>query len=145
MDIVTEIASHLVGRHLIEVERRDFDWVFTFPNAGLVAECPWRILCEGRIAHTNTDHAQKFGLPEPIDGEAESNRLLQNKTVESVTIREDTGDLTITFAGPTALEILNMSSGYEGWQFNASNLLVVAAGGGRLSIYRDGSPRPIKE
>src|SRR5690349_8528858 len=93
MDIVAEIASHLVGFHLIEVKRRDFDWVFTYPNAGLVAECPWRILRDGRIAHTNTDHAQKFGLPEPIDGEVESNRLLQNKTIESVAIREETGDL----------------------------------------------------
>jgi hypothetical protein len=81
------------------------------------------------------DHAQRFGLSEPVDGTATSQKLLLNKAIEKITLRDDSGDLRITFTGQTELEILNMSSGYEGWEFGADGLPVVATGGGKLTIF----------
>jgi hypothetical protein len=137
MDAAAMITSRLVGDRLIEVERSDYDWVFRFANDMVLrAACPWRILVEGSIVHGDTDHGQQFGLPAPVDGADRSNKLLLNKTIETVAIRDDTGDITISFSGRTALEILNMSSGYEGWQLNGDGgLSVIAAGGGKLVIW----------
>jgi hypothetical protein len=141
MDIAARIASRLVGHRLISVERSDYDWVFRFANnVGLRVACPWRILVEGRIAHGDTDHAQHFGLPAPIDGSERSNQLLCDKTIQSVAIREETGDLTVSFSGGTALEVLNLSCGYEGWQLgDSAGLSVVAMGGGELALWDNNS------
>lgn len=137
MDIAARIASRLVGHCLLGVERSDYDWLFRFENnISLRATCPWRIIVEGRIALGDGDHAQQFGLPKPIDGAAQSNGLLLNKAIESIAVREDTGDLTFRFEGRTVLEILNTSSGYEGWQLNdGASLNVIAMGGGELAIW----------
>jgi len=141
MDIAARIASRLVGHCLLEVERSDYDWLFRFENSiGLRATCPWRIIAEGRIAHGDSDHAQQFGLPKPIDGAARSGGLLINKPIENIAIREDTGDLTISFEGKIVLEILNTSSGYEGWQLNdGASLNVIAMGGGELALWNSPS------
>ena len=73
MDIALRVASRLVGHQLLAIERSEYDWLFRFANeVGLRATCPWRILAKGRIAHGDCDHAQKFGLPEPVDGVARS-------------------------------------------------------------------------
>ena len=137
MDVAATIASRLVGHRLIEVERSEYDWLFRFANdVGLRVACPWRILVEGRIAHGDSDHGQQFGLPKPVDGAGRSNKLLLNKVIESVAVRDDTGDITISFTDGTALEVLNTSSGYEGWQLNdGAGLNVVATGGGELAIW----------
>ena len=139
MDVAARINSCLVGNHLLNVERREHDWIFLFENkVGLQVECRWRILVEGRIAFGDKDHAQQFGLPEPIDGADRSNSLLLNKTIQGVKIREDTGDLTIIFTDRCALEVLNTSCGYEGWQIiDGAGLHVVAMGGGELSLWND--------
>ena len=142
MDIGAELTARLARRTLVAVYRREYDWGFDFgdkPSSGLRVSCPWRILHENRIAFTDSDHAQQFGLPAPLDGEKEVERLLANKIVENVTIRPDTGDLAITFAGPTILEVLNMSSGYEGWEIGLNGLSVIATGGGELAIYTSNS------
>jgi hypothetical protein len=103
MDVAAELASRLVGRRLVQVERRDYDWSFVFAkNIGLTVVCPWRIVVEGRIWLGRDDHAQKFGLPAPVDGEDMSRRLTRDKLVRGVTLRDDTGDLTIIFDGRTA-------------------------------------------
>jgi Family of unknown function (DUF6188) len=138
MDVAAELASRLFGRRLVQVERRDYDWSFVFAkDIGLRVECPWRIVVEGRIWLGRDDHAQKFGLPAAVDGEDMSRRLTKDKLVRGVTLRDDTGDLTITFDGETALEVLNMSSGYEGWEIGANGMKVIAMGGGQLAIFRD--------
>ncbi|HVJ51063.1 MAG TPA: hypothetical protein VM689_01285 [Aliidongia sp.] len=117
MDVAKKLADRLASSYLVAVERSEHDWLFRFGNdVSLRVSCPWRILLDGRIAHGDGDHGQQFGLPAPIDGTDRSNGLLLNKAILDVAIREDTGDLTISFCERTALEILNLSSGYEGWQ-----------------------------
>ena len=132
-DVAAKIADRIVGTSLIRTERGDFDWAFHFTQSAVLrVECPWRILADGRIGLGGRDHGQKFGLPEPLDGATESRRLLLNKTVQAVRTRDDTGDLIIEFGDRTALEVLNTSSGYEGWQFRDARLQVIALGGGEL-------------
>ena len=136
MDLVAQIMDRLVGQDLSKVVRNEHQWQFHFANnVKLLVECPWRILADGRIAYGDEDHAQQFGLPEPIDGLERTNGLLLNKTVQGVRIRDDTADLTISFNDQLALEILNLSSGYEGWQLSDGvDFDIVAQGGGQLVI-----------
>jgi hypothetical protein len=134
MDEAAEIASHLVGHRLIGVDS-NHGWVFKFENdISLRAECPWRILIEGRIALGNADHRQ--GLPEPFDAGNRSELLLRDKLISGVGIRDDTGDLTINFGAQAALEILNNHGGFEAWQLYAESLTVVAVGGGELFMFQ---------
>lgn len=137
MDVAAALTARLAGRQLTTVIRREYDWAFGFGDSGLQASCPWRILFEKRIAFTDRDHGQKFGLPAPLDGEKEAQRFLAKKVIESVSIRPDTGDLSITFSGQTVLEVLNMSVGYEGWEIGAGGINVIATGGGELAIYEN--------
>jgi len=91
---------------------------------------------EGRIALGDCDHGQKFGLPEPVDGPAEAKRLLSNKSIQAVVVREDAGDLAITFSDRTVLEVFQISSGHEGWQIGIPGLNVVVMGGGDLAMWK---------
>src|SRR5258708_30301746 len=116
MDVVTALTAHLAGRHLTEVKRREYDWTFGFGDtsaSGLGVSCPWRIIIEKRIAFTSSDDGHRFGLPAPLDGEEVTQRLLGQKVIERISIRSDTGDLSIAFSSNTVLEVLNMSSGYK--------------------------------
>jgi hypothetical protein len=116
--LAAEIAGRLLGRSLMTVERGEYDWTFRFTESAFVhVECAWRILLDDSIAFGGGDHGQKFGLPAPLDGPTESHRWLRGKQIQGVRIRADTADLSIDFSGRAALEILNTSSGYEGWQF----------------------------
>jgi hypothetical protein len=138
MDAAKELANRLAGHHLTGVERREYDWIFSFsPDVGFTAECPWRILVAGRIARTDSDDRQKFGLPAPIDAAEDAHRCLHQKAVLAVTMRADTSDLSIEFEGQTVLELLNLSAGYEAWQFGARDLNIIALGGGELAIFRE--------
>jgi hypothetical protein len=137
MDIAEEIASRLIGQRLTEVERSDYDWHFLFANdASFRVACPWRIVAERRIAIGDSDHEPKFGASEVIDVAERANELLRNKAIGGVVVRRDTGDLAITFGDETVLEILNMSSAYEGWEFtDDAGLNVIAQGGGEIAVF----------
>jgi hypothetical protein len=140
MDAASMLATHLVGRRLIGIQRREYDWAFSFgdaPPSSLGVSCPWRILVEGRIAFAVSDDGQKFGLSEPRNGEEAARRLLGQRVIERVAIRPDTGDLSIAFSGQAVLEVLNMSSGYEGWQATVAGVSIVGMGGGEIAIYSD--------
>jgi hypothetical protein len=145
MNVSEVIASRLRGNHLVSVKRRDYDWLMSFqPGIKLRIECPWRILKGGRIVFGDADHAQQFGLPNPIDGVAQSETLLMHSAIQRLTIRDDTADMTIAFSNKNTLEILNTSCGYEGWELweeKANGLIVVAQGGGNVVIWSDSQVR----
>jgi hypothetical protein len=136
VNALAELNACLAGRYLTAVIRREYDWAFAFTeSAALRAECPWRILVKGRIAFASSDDGHKFGLPAPLDGEEVARRLLGQKAIERSSVRTDTGDLSITFADQTILEVINLSSGYEGWEIGAAGIKIIATGGGRLTIF----------
>ena len=136
MDLATRVTNCLLGQDLLTVVRYEHQCLFHFANNMVLSvECAWRIMADGIIAYGYEDHAQQFGLPAPIDGLEKTNGLILNKTVQAVEIRDDTSDLTISFADQRALECLNMSMGYEGWHLtDGVDLYIIALGGGQLSI-----------
>jgi hypothetical protein len=68
-------------------------------------------------------------------------RLLGERVIDRLSIRPDAGDLSIIFSGQAILEVLNMSSGYEGWQIGVPGMKVIGLGGGELAIYSDNRVR----
>lgn len=116
-------------------------WRFEFEGrTTLDVRCPWRIVAGGRIAFGNGDHGQQFGLPKPLDGKHEAERLLV-APVAKVSVREQTADLILELEGDIALEVLNSSSGYEGWECSTTDgLLAIAMGGGELSAWMTDPP-----
>jgi len=134
------IASKLNGHSLVSIVRRDHDWLMSFDQGiTLRIECPWRILREGRIIFGNDDHGQQFGLPQPIDGVVFCKTLLMQSAIERVALHDGTADLEIGFGDKITLEVVNSSSGYEGWILEemANNLVVVAQGGGSVVVSSD--------
>jgi transposase-like protein len=139
MDIEEILTAHLASCRLVTVTRREFDWNFSFGDAvasGLSTECPWRIIVADRIALASSDDGHQFGQVVPVDAEKVALSLLGSRTIDSVSIRSDTGDVAIVFSGHVLLEVLNMSSGYEGWQIAIPELTVIATGGGELAIVK---------
>lgn len=111
-------------------------WRFSFePELGIGIECPWRLLLDGRVAISNEDHLQRYGLQSPLDAVAAARSLLASHTVVKVDVRDGTADLLVAFTGGLRLEALAISSGYESWTvFGPSGSLVVAQGGGHLCV-----------
>lgn len=64
------------------------------------------------------------------------------EAVEEVSVRLDTGDLSVGLLGRTVLELLNMSAGYEAWQINTPGRGVIATGGGELALRAVPTPPP---
>jgi len=59
--------------------------------------------------------------------------------IERVALHDGTADLEIGFGDKITLEVVNSSSGYEGWILEemANNLVVVAQGGGSVVVSSD--------
>lgn len=111
-------------------------WLFTFSNGvSIQVESLWRLLDQSHIVLTSDDHAQKFGLPAPLDAVAEALRLIGTQTVAECTLRVNTLDLVLCFSRGHRLEILPTSSGYEAWQITVRGQHIVAVGGGKLASY----------
>jgi hypothetical protein len=128
----------LVGARFAELTRREYDWTFAFDGqTRLTVECIWRLLEAGKVRFTSEDDGQIFGLPAPVDACAEVNTRLRAAVVESVHVREDTADLTITFSTGHVVELISVSSGYEAWQLGGNDMLIVGAGGANLTIFKD--------
>jgi hypothetical protein len=100
------------------------------------ADCPWRVIRDGGIVLSSEDHGQQYGLPAPVDAEAECRRLIGGAVVAAAEVRDETRDFVIRFASGTRLELVPLSSGYESWQLGGpGGSLVVSQGGGQLAIW----------
>ncbi|WP_313101091.1 DUF6188 family protein [Brevundimonas sp.] len=115
-DLALAFEAAIVGRSC-RVERREADWAFDLrDNVGLAVGCHWRLVSAHGIALTDEDDGQGFGLPEPVDAEANANNLLAGATVSSATVDRVTADLCLRFSNGLRLDLLNNSAGYECWQ-----------------------------
>ena len=134
----------LVGLSITKIERFGQSyWRFTFGlDSVLTAECPWRVIKDGRIVLSSEDHGQRFGHPQPIDAESECKELIENRLIESISVSDETRDLKIEFGKGLRLEIIPLSSGYESWQISGpGRFLVVVQGGGNMAVWeRDAEP-----
>lgn len=76
------------------------------------------------------DHGQKFGLTEPYDAADNIKKAIEGKEITNVIFAEDTGDLTLVVDGGR-LEIICNSAGYECYQVNGADDLIIIGRGGR--------------
>ena len=139
MDRMSLFERAFVGR-TCSVARREHDWAFSFgEGTHLGVSIPWRIVTADGIVFAEADDNQQFGLPQPIDGQALTNKLLSGRRVAAFDVDARTADLRITFDGEVRLEMFNYSSGYEGWsaavQIDGETMSVVGLGGGGVVFY----------
>ena len=128
--------SWMVGQEIQIITYGEFEnWWFNFTNGGILhAGTPWRLVVAGRIKLSSVDHGQWFGLPAPVDAEAQLRSLLSGRKVQSAEVRDDTHDILIPFESGERLEIVALSSGYEIWDFKAPNGDWTYAGGGKIWV-----------
>ena len=124
----------LQGRSLRSVlhDEETDEWCFDFGEGYVLQTAsPWRLVRNGSIAVAHTDHGQRFGLPSAIDVTVAAPELVRTRIVEEAVAANGTADLSIDFAGGIRLEVLNNSSGFEGWVLNApgGRRALVASGG----------------
>ena len=75
------------------------------------------------------DHLQQFGLPAPYNAEHDIQGRIVGKVIKRVEIAQGTGDLTLFF-DDGRIEIICTSAGYEAYQLNGpDNLIMVGRGG----------------
>lgn len=130
--------SWLVGCRCHEMTWREFDWVLEFDQkTGIVIECLWRLLENGRIRFTSEDHGHQFGLPAPVDAAAQFNFRVSGASVDAVELLSGTLDLTLRFSTRHVLQIVPDSAGYEAWQAYSKNRQFIAVGGGDVTIFGD--------
>jgi hypothetical protein len=78
---------------------------------------------------SSQDHGQMFGLTGPYDAAAKINKAIKSKEIKEVNLTEDTGDLTLIVESGR-LEIICNSVGYECYQINGpDNLIIIGRGG----------------
>jgi len=82
------------------------------------------------ILLTREDDGQKFGLATPVDAEARLRQHVQNRRVSSVEVNAASSDLRLRFDNELALEILNLSSGYECWTLTAKDGSIIVGRNG---------------
>jgi hypothetical protein len=138
-DLTSAFEASVVGRSC-RVTRREADWTFDLGDGTSIAVgCHWRLISTDGIALTDEDDGQQFGLPIPVDAEAQANALLAGATVSIVAVDRLTSDLSLRFSNDLRLDLLNNSSGYEGWQSSfahgESRSSIVALGGGGLAFF----------
>jgi hypothetical protein len=135
-NIAKDFSDALVGLSCTKVERpSDWSWQIVFGEGKVIfgIETPWRILVNGSIRFGDEDHAQLFGLPEPLDGPKRCLDILGTSHVVTAVLSPGTSDLTIAFDNGVQLEIFNHSCGYEGWSCSFSGKEIIALGGGGLA------------
>jgi hypothetical protein len=131
-----ENFAWLAGHSFQSLAWREFDWVFQFSSeVTLTVECLWRLVENGRVRFTSTDHGQQFGLPAPVDAASEVNQRLTSATINAAKLREGTLDLELQFSTGHRLQIVPDSSGYEAWNICGPTIRAYAIGGGDLSVF----------
>jgi hypothetical protein len=122
--------SLLVGHRLDDVVKHGYSWEFVFSGAlNFQVGCLWRLIVLGRIAITGEDHGQQFGLPAPVDCVKVLRQHVIGASVTDVKVRTGTLDVSLEFGTGTILEVIPNSAGYEAWQLNGRDILIVGQPG----------------
>ena len=110
-------------------------WLIQFKGGStLNVECMWRLLEEGVITSTSSDHDQMFGRKTPFNGEAALNEM-EDHEILSVDAQVKTGDINIKLGEYFTLQILPTSAGYESWQFKEKDGQSITAISGQFHAY----------
>lgn len=94
------------------------------------AETLCRYVGENGEFISSQDHGQMFGLTEPYDAAEKITNAIKGKEIKKADLSEDTGDLTLV-VDDGRLEIICNSAGYECYQVNGPDNLIIIGRGGR--------------
>ncbi len=126
----------LVGLQLSSVSKGDYSWTFGFADGSqVITESRWRLLRivgDEPIIITSEDDGHQFGLPEPVDAAKWVSSRIVGHQVVAAEVFPESGDLMIEFTGGIWLELLQMSAGYEAWEFHVRDVWYVCQGGGKV-------------
>jgi hypothetical protein len=132
------LRKQLQGSQRVEIEKRDYDWLFKFDTGCSIAiESLWRLVSDRSIEVTSQDHGHQFGLPAPVDAGVLAKEKIGQDTVEKIDLNFATSDLTFTFSNGKVLQFISTSSGYEAWNFFASGMQVIGRNGDRIIFPRE--------
>jgi hypothetical protein len=124
--------SWMAGRTITDVSFEEpVHWTFSFGERGYIGvECPWRILKQGYTTLSSSD---------ATDPSVEATKLLSAVVIDAAQLRVGTSDILIDFSEGLRLEILPISSVYEGWQMmDPFGTEFFAQGGGQICIWEGG-------
>lgn len=79
---------------------------------------------------SSQDHGQMFGQTEPFDAAEMINKAIKGKKIKKANFTNDTGDLTL-FVDGGRLEVICNSAGFECYQLNGPDDLIVVGRGGK--------------
>ena len=122
----------MVGRTITDVSFEEpVHWTFSFGEKGYIGvECPWRILKQGYTTLSSSD---------ATDPSVAATKLLSAVVIDAAQLRVGTSDILIDFSEGLRLEILPISSVYEGWQMmDPFGTEFFAQGGGQICIWEGG-------
>ena len=109
-----------------------FFWVISFSSGGSIStDSDWRILSADCMVVSSVDHAQSFGLPEPLDSGALASSATRMATVSAVYVADSAPDLELSLDSGLRFQVLAVSRGYECWQVADPSGVVVVVDGDR--------------
>ncbi|OGQ22677.1 MAG: hypothetical protein A3I05_03900 [Deltaproteobacteria bacterium RIFCSPLOWO2_02_FULL_44_10] len=82
---------------------------------------------------SSSDHGHQFGLPAPFNAAQAIKEQIHKKKIINIEVKNDTGDLILFFENGR-LEIICSSSGYECYQLNGPDNLIIVGRGGPASF-----------
>jgi len=108
----------MTGQSYVGSEKLEHSWALKFSDCSITAECLFRVIVDGRIAVTNNDDGQKYGLPAPVDVSHELNVLLGQSNIVLSKLSDNGRDLSLVFSNGVQLQLIAEFSGYEAWNVN---------------------------
>jgi len=96
----------------------------------LSIECLARFVNDENIFICANDHGHAFGLKTPFDAESQIKKAIENKDIKDIEFNSNTGDLTL-YLESGSLQIICTSAGYENYQLDGPNDLLIAIHGGK--------------
>jgi hypothetical protein len=124
------IREIIKGKKIIEFEifEHGFCSISLSDGYAISAETLCRFVGGSGDFISSQDHGQMFGLAEPYDAAEKINKAIKDKEIKEAKLTEDTSDLTLVVESGR-LEIICNSAGYECYQVNGpDNLIIVCRG-----------------
>ena len=130
--------NELKGQTLLGLDRRaaPTNWIFRFGPDCWLSLGTWRVVKDGRVAVAADDHAQLFGLREPVDAVDRVQALISGRVVVKASLASETGDLRVEFDNGGRLETFTDSCGYETATIQlGKDRQIVVLGGGSIAEF----------
>ncbi len=96
----------------------------------ITTECLVRFTGKNNEFICTTDHGHQFGLEGPFDAEKTIKKLIDNNNILEIEVNQNTGDISL-FLESGVFQIICNSSGYECYQINGPNNLIIVGHGGK--------------